>query len=98
MPPAVRIRLALLAEPIIAKQAKDRMEEGKNQYTSLEDKCPQGSSNKPTPKEKNATDRKNKTNYQLAQMADVSDKTVQRYKKIIDDALAEIVAQVDSPI
>ncbi len=87
----VRIKLALLVEQTIAQKAKERMEEGKNQYTSPEDKCPQ-----PTPQEKNKIDRQNKTNYQLAKMAGVSDKTVQRYKKILQDADADIVAKVDT--
>ena len=60
------------------------MEEGKNQYTSPEDKCPQPSIQSTT--EKNKIDRQNKTNYQLAQIAGVSDKTVERYKKIQQDA------------
>ena len=54
----------MLVEEEIAAQAKERMEEGKNQYTSPEDKCPQ-----PSPQEKNKIDRQNKTNYQLAKMA-----------------------------
>lgn len=123
----IRIKLSLLAEEYIAAQAKARMEEGKNQYTSPEDKCPQGSvkeeppiqsfnedallpsvqdeaplqptpalkTTPPTPTEKNKIDRQNKTNYQLAQMAGVSDKTVQRYKKIQSDGSDEIKAQVD---
>ena len=39
---AVRIKLAMVAEPPIAAKAKERMEEGKNQY-SPNDICRQGS-------------------------------------------------------
>lgn len=92
--PPVRIKLALLAESVIVEQAKAR--QGERTDLNIEDKCPQCPDEQPTPKEKNATDRKNKTNYQLAQLAGVSDKTVQRYKKILQDAPAEVVAQVDS--
>ena len=92
--PPVRIKLALLAEPLIAAQAKARQAEYHgNQYQSApEDKCPQVQ----TLQEKNKIDRQNKTNYQLAQIAGVSDKTVQRYKKIQQDAPDEVKAQVDS--
>ena len=82
-----------LAESFIAEQAKARQAEYHgNQYQSApEDICPQVQ----TPQEKNKIDRQNKTNYQLAQMAGVSDKTVQRYKKIIQDAELKIVLNHD---
>lgn len=95
LPPAMRIKLALRKEPILAKQAKERMEEGKNQYTSPEDKCPHPST-PTTPTEKNKIDRENKTNFKLAEIAGVSDKTVQRYKKIQQSAPEEVKAKVDS--
>ena len=106
--PALRIKLALVKEPIIAKQAKERQAEYYgNQYesglpdkclevqtekdnASVEDKCPQ------LPKTRNQTRRENETNYQVAQIAQVSDKTVQRYKKIQEKASDEIKAKVDS--
>ena len=117
LPPAVRIKLALLAEPLITAQAKARQLAELKQYT-VEDKCPQReepplfssapqdepplpphpttkTTPPPTPTEKNKIDRQNKTNYQLAQMAGVSDKTVQRYKKIQSDGSDEVKAQVD---
>lgn len=93
--PPVRIKLALLAESVITQHAKVRQLSTLKQNT-VEDKCPQRAEDQPTPQEKNKIDRQNKTNYQLAQMAGVSDKTVQRYKKILQDAPAEVVAQVDS--
>ena len=68
------------------------MEEGKNQYTSPQDKCPEGKvettaamnedqtemQKEIKPKRDTQAERQNTTNYQLAQMAGVSDKTVQR--------------------
>ena len=102
----VRIKLALLVETEIAQKAKAR--QGTRTDLNVEDKCPQCSegpakdeytelpAEKLTSTEKNKIDRQNKTNYQLAQMAGVSDKTVQRYKKILQDAPAEVVAQVDT--
>lgn len=102
----VRIKLALLVEDEIAQKAKAR--QGTRTDLNIEDKCPQCSeepaknkcselpAEKLTSTEKNKIDRQNKTNYQLAQMAGVSDKTVQRYKKILQDAPAEIVSQVDT--
>lgn len=105
----VRIKLALLVETEIAQKAKERQLSTLKQNTeTVEDKCPQRleepAKNKCselpveqlTSTEKNKIDRQNKTNYQLAQMAGVSDKTVQRYKKILQDAPAEIVSQVDT--
>ena len=86
-PDAVRIKIALLVEEEIAQKAKERMEEGKNQYTSPEDKCPQ-----PTPQEKNKIDRQNKTNYQLAKMAGVSHDTIAKVEKIEQQATPEIKA------
>ena len=113
--PALRIKLALRKEPIIAKQAKERQLAAQNNKraleirenlqavpdkclelatdkdnASVEDKCPQ------LPKTKNQTRRENETNYQVAQIAQVSDKTVQRYKKIQEKASDEVKAKVDS--
>jgi len=116
MTPAMRVKIALTIEPIIAAKAKERMLEGKNQYTSPPDKCLEGispkviitnennlSQNSPADKcpqgllkTKNQTRRENKTNYQVAQIAQVSDKTVQRYKKIQEKASDDIKAKVDS--
>lgn len=107
----VRIKLALLAESFIAQQAKARQAEYHgNQYDSgLQDKCPEvqikanATINRDQteaqkdfkPKRNSQAERQNTTNNQLAQMAGVSDKTVQRYKKIQADGSDEVKSQVD---
>ena len=121
MLPAVRIKLALIAEPIIAAKAKERMLATQNNNTAAdlrkslraaEDICPQLGENENTntpfskikkvlqqqqsDKDKKEAIRQNKTNYQVAQIAGVSDKSVQRYKKIQQKAAPEVVAKVDS--
>ncbi|MBR3747625.1 MAG: hypothetical protein IKN27_11770 [Selenomonadaceae bacterium] len=90
----IRIKLALLAEEYIAAKAKERMEEGRNQYTSPNDICHYPSVSSST--EKNKLDRQNTTDYQLGQMAGVSDRTVKRYKTIQQSAPAEVKAKVDN--
>lgn len=108
---SVRIKLALLVESEIAQKAKARQAEyyGNQYERGLLDKCPEVQIESPAmnkdntemqkeikPKRDTQAERQNTTNYQLAQMAGVSDKTVQRYKKILQDAPAEVVAQVDT--
>ena len=93
LPKATRIKLALLAEPIIAKQAKER--QGERTDLTLATNVAKVEPTA-TPKEQNKTKRKNKTTNKLAQIAGVSDKTVERYKKIQQDASDEVKAQVDS--
>lgn len=98
--PTVRMDLALLAEPLIAAKAKEKQAEYHgNQYDSgLTDKCPEVQNKKETSKskEQRQVEREKTTNYQVAKMAGVSDKTLQRYKKIKKQATPEIVAKVQS--
>lgn len=98
--PALRIKLALVKEPIIAKQAKERQLSTLKQNTeTVQDICPEREETpieQPTAKRDNQIERQNTTNYQVAQIAQVSDKTVQRYKKIQEKASEEIKAKVDS--
>ena len=70
-------------EKSIAEKAKERQLAELKQNT-VTDKCPERSEEltEVTPKEKRQAERENTTNFQLAKMAGVSDKTVQRYKKI----------------
>lgn len=119
VPPPVRIKLALLAEPLIAAEAKKRQgtrndlnlpdkclesspvqevstSDDTQTVSNIEDKCPQSSQKSSSaPKPKNQTRRKNETNFKVAEIAKVSDKTVQRYKKIQQDGSEEIKAKVD---
>ena len=101
----MRIKLALRKEPIIAAKAKAKQAEYHgNQYDSgLTDKCRKvqtenkSSQSKPqTPQEKKKTERQNSTNHKLAEIAGVSDKTVERYKKIQQSAPEEVKAAVKS--
>ena len=92
--PAVRIKIALLVEEEIAQKAKAR-QLAELKQNAVTDKCPERSVEVP-PKRDRQAERENTTNYQLAKMAGVSDKSVQRYKKVLRSAPKEIVAQVDS--
>lgn len=70
-------------EPILAKQA----EYHGNQYDSgLPDICPETQAKK----RNRQAERKQETNFKLAEIAGVSDKTVQRYKKIQQSAMEEV--------
>lgn len=90
----MRIKLALRKEPILAKQAKERQLATLKQNT-VPDICPERET-AIEPKRDRQAERKQETNFKLAEIAGVSDKTVQRYKKIQKDAPEEVKAKVDS--
>lgn len=94
LPAPVRIKLALIAEPLIAKQAKENSLANLKQ-NSESDICPTRQSETETPKKDWKDKQKTSTNYKLAEMAGVSDKTVQRYKKIQQSAPDDLKTQVD---
>lgn len=75
----MRIKLALRKEPILAKQAKER--QGTRTDLTLPTNVGKVET-QPTAQEKKKTERQNSTNHKLAEIAGVSDKTVERYKKI----------------
>ena len=94
--PAVRIKIALLVEQTIAQKAKAKMLAGvKADPTDI---CPEGSADKPSPKEKRQAERENTTNYQLAKMAGVSHDTIAKVEKIEKQAAPEIKAAVTSSL
>lgn len=105
--PAVRIKLAMTAEPIIAAKAKENsLANLKQNQNTDDDKCRyrknetektdesiradapflrieetlQEHQSQQSDKDKNKTNRQHKTNYQVAKLASVSDKSVERYK------------------
>ena len=96
--PAVRIKLAMVAEPIIAAKKKENsIANLKQNQTTDTDICRSRTPEKEiSSKEKKKIERQNATNYQVAQIAGVSDKSVERYKKIQQKAAPEVVAKVDS--
>lgn len=91
----MRVKIALTIEPIIAAKAKEHSLANLKQNTEC-DKCRTPEVIQPTTTEKNKTKRKNKTTQKIAQIAQVSDKTVERYKKIQEKASDDIKAKVDS--
>ena len=95
MTPAMRVKIAMTIEPIIAAKAKEHSLANLKQNTDS-DKCRSRKKEQLTLQEKRKNERQNATNYQVAQMAQVSDKTVERYKKIQEKASDDIKAKVDS--
>lgn len=95
LPPAMRIKLALRKEPILAAKAKENSLANLKKNTEC-DKCRTPEDTQPATKEKNKVKRENKTTQKVAQIAGVSDKTVERYKKIQQSAPEEVKAKVDS--
>lgn len=86
--------LALKLKPIIAAEAKERMEEGKNQYTSPPQIFGEPSI---TPQEKKKrTEHKNETDAQIAEKAGVSRETIRKVEKIEQQATPEIKAALKS--
>lgn len=81
--------LALKLKPIIAAEAKERMEEGKNQYTSPPQIFGEPSI---TPQEQKRTEHKNETDAQIAEKAGVSRETIRKVEKIEAQATPEIKA------
>ena len=84
--------LALKLKPVIAAKAKERMEAGTNQYTSPVKNSLQGSDEQQPLQETPKPAREQKTNFQVAQAAGVSEDTIRKVEKIEAQASPEIKA------
>ena len=94
--PAQRVKLALVANEILQNKAKERSLANLKKNTDT-DNCLYPKTEEEfqiSNKDKRQEERQNTTNYQLGRIAGVSDKTIERYKKIQE--YPEIQKKVDA--